>query len=180
MTIADKLVVGLDSSTQSTKAVAWDRSGRIVAKGSAPIATSNPCRDQFVQDPSDWWQSCCGALRSCLKQIDVSRIDALAIAHQRETVAFLNEKAESIYPAIVWLDERSRANVVSLSESIGVGTIHRITGRYPDLTPTIYKFDWMRRNEPEIFAKTASAACSAGDSKVSLSCSNLKACLRRL
>jgi sugar (pentulose or hexulose) kinase len=155
MTIADKLVVGLDSSTQSTKAVAWDRSGRMVAKGSAPIATSNPCRDQFVQDPSDWWQSCCEALRSCLKQIDVSRIDALAIAHQRETVAFLNEKAESIYPAIVWLDERSRANVVSLSESIGVGTIHRITGRYPDLTPTIYKFDWMRRNEPEIFAKTA-------------------------
>ncbi|HEY5812643.1 MAG TPA: FGGY family carbohydrate kinase, partial [Terrimicrobiaceae bacterium] len=145
-TAADKLVIGLDSSTQSTKAVAWDRAGRIVAKGSAPIAISNPRRDQFVQDPSDWWQSCCGALRSCVQQIPVSRLDALAIAHQRETVAFLNEKAESIYPAIVWLDERSRANVVSLSESIGVGNVHRITGRYPDLTPTIYKFDWMRRN----------------------------------
>jgi xylulokinase len=78
-----------------------------------------------------------------------------AIAHQRETVAFLNEKAESLYPSIVWLDERSRSNVVSLSESIGVGLIHRITGRYPDLTPTIYKFDWMRQNEPEIFSKTA-------------------------
>ena len=110
----DKLVIGLDSSTQSTKAVAWDRSGHMVAKGSAPITTSNPCRDQFVQDPSDWWRSCCGALQSCVKEIAVSRVDALAIAHQRETVAFLNEKAESIYPAILWLDERSRANVASL------------------------------------------------------------------
>jgi xylulokinase len=151
---ADRLVIGVDSSTQSTKAVAWNRSGSLMAMGSAPIATANPRRDHFVQDPSDWWRSCCSALRLCLDQIDKSRVEAIAIAHQRETVAFLNEKAESIYPAIVWLDERSRSNVVSLSESIGIGTIHRITGRYPDLTPTIYKFDWMRQNEPEIFART--------------------------
>ena len=150
----DKLVIGLDSSTQSTKAVAWDRSGHMVAKGSAPITTSNPCRDQFVQDPSDWWRSCCQALQSCVNEIAVSRVDALAIAHQRETVAFLNEKAESIYPAILWLDERSRANVASLSESIGAETVHRISGRYPDLATTIYKFDWMRRNEPEVFTRT--------------------------
>ena len=151
---ADKLVIGVDSSTQSTKAVAWDRSGCVVAMGSAPIPTANPRPDHFVQDPSDWWQSCCAALRACLGQVDTARIEALAIAHQRETVAFLNENAESIYPAILWLDERSRSNVVSLAESIGIGTIHRITGRYPDLTPTIYKFDWMRQHEPGIFAKT--------------------------
>ena len=150
----DRLVIGVDSSTQSTKAVAWNQSGGLVAMGSAPIPTANPRRDHFVQDPSDWWQSCCSALRLCVDQVEKSRIEAISIAHQRETVAFLNEKAESIYPAILWLDERSRSNVVSLSESIGVGTIHRITGRYPDLTPTIYKFDWMRRNEPEIFART--------------------------
>ena len=150
----DRLVIGVDSSTQSTKAVAWNQSGGLVAMGSAPIPIANPRRDHFEQDPSDWWQSCCSALRLCVDQVDKSRIEAMSIAHQRETVAFLNEKAESIYPAILWLDERSRSNVVSLSEAIGVGTIHRITGRYPDLTPTIYKFDWMRRNEPEIFART--------------------------
>ena len=150
----DRLVIGVDSSTQSTKAVAWNQSGGLVAMGSAPIPIANPRRDHFVQDPSDWWQSCCSALRLCVDQVEMSRIEAISIAHQRETVAFLNEKAEAIYPAILWLDERSRSNVVSLSEAIGVGTIHRITGRYPDLTPTIYKFDWMRRNEPEIFART--------------------------
>jgi xylulokinase len=48
---ADRLVIGLDSSTQSTKAILWDRAGRLVAKGSAPISLSNPARDQFVQDP---------------------------------------------------------------------------------------------------------------------------------
>src|SRR5690349_10386739 len=152
---AERLVIGLDSSTQSTKAVAWDRSGRMIAKGDAPIPLLNPRRDQFVQDPADWWQSCCAALRFCLKQVDASRVEAMAIAHQRETVAFLDEKARSIYPAIVWLDERARANVASLSNSIGAEVIHRITGRPPDLTPTIYRLDWMRQHEPEAFARTA-------------------------
>jgi sugar (pentulose or hexulose) kinase len=152
---ADRLVIGLDSSTQSTKAILWDRAGRLIAKGAAPISLSNPGRDQFVQDPTDWWQSCCAALRSCLKEIDASRVDAVTIVHQRETVAFLDQRGESIYPALVWLDERARSNVTSFSKAIGVETIHRITGRHPDLTPTIYRLDWMRQHEPEIFARTA-------------------------
>ncbi len=154
-TFEDKVVIGVDSSTQSTKAFAWDRSGRAVASGSAPIAMSSPRRDHFEQNPEDWWQSLCGALQGCLRQIDARRIESLAIAHQRETVAFLDHGGQSIRPAILWLDERSRENVVSLGKSVGVETIHRITGRYPDLTPTIYKFDWMRRNEPDVFARTA-------------------------
>src|SRR6478672_8217863 len=152
---ADRLVIGVDSSTQSTKAVLWDQTGRLIAKGAAPISLSNPARDQFVQDPAEWWQSCCSALQSCLKQVDPLRIEAMAIVHQRETVAFLDEAGECIYPAIVWLDERARSNVISFSKAIGVDTIHRITGRYPDLTPTIYRLDWMRQHEPEIYARTA-------------------------
>ncbi len=155
MNAADKLVLGIDSSTQSTKALAWDRSGQAAASGSAAIAMSNPRRDHFEQDPEDWWRSCCGALRACLRQIDAGRVEALAIAHQRETVAFLDHRGASIHPAILWVDERSRGNVVSLGEEIGVETIHRLTGRYPDLTPTIYKLDWMRRNEPAVFDRTA-------------------------
>ena len=150
----DKVVIGIDSSTQSTKALAWDRSGRAVASGSAPIAMSNPCHDRFEQDPVDWWRSFCGAVRECLRQIDGRAVEALSIAHQRETVAFLDHRGDAIRPAILWLDERSRDNVASLGKSVGVDTVHRITGRYPDLTPTIYKLDWMRRHEPDVFART--------------------------
>lgn len=152
---ANQVVIGMDSSTQSTKAIAWDRSGRLVAAGNAPIPMANPRRDHFEQDPADWWRSCCGALQACLKQVDAGRVEALAIAHQRETVAFLDDAAEPIRPAILWLDERSRDNVVSLGNAVGADVIHRITGRIPDLTPTIYKLDWMRRHEPDVFRRTA-------------------------
>ncbi|MEI9998586.1 MAG: FGGY-family carbohydrate kinase [Verrucomicrobiota bacterium] len=152
---SDRLVIGLDASTQSAKAVAWDRQGRVAAQASATIPISNPRRDYFVQNPYDWWRAVCNALHECLSGIDPARVDALAIAHQRETVAFLDSRGESIYPAILWLDERSRPNVRRLSAALGADTIHRITGRYPDVTPTFYRFDWMRHHEPKIFANTA-------------------------
>jgi xylulokinase len=154
-TPSERLVIGIDSSTQGTKAVAWNREGVAVAKGTAPILLSNPRPDYFTQEPIDWWRSCCSALWACTAQLDPEQVDAVAIAHQRETVAFLDARGESIYPAILWLDERARSNAASLSEAVGIETIHRITGRYPDLTPTIYRLDWMRRHEPEIFARTA-------------------------
>ena len=45
------LVIGIDSSTTSTKAIAWDREGAAVAEGRAEIALSNPRPGWFEQDP---------------------------------------------------------------------------------------------------------------------------------
>ena len=43
------LVIGIDSSTSATKAIAWDGEGRAIAEGRAPIAMSNPAAGQFEQ-----------------------------------------------------------------------------------------------------------------------------------
>ena len=51
------LVVGIDSSTSATKAIAWDREGAAVAEGRAEIALSNPRPGWFEQDQEDWWRS---------------------------------------------------------------------------------------------------------------------------
>ena len=84
---ADRLVIGLDSSTQSTKAILWDRAGRLMAKGSAPISLSNPA-GSIRAGSGRVVAVLCVALGSCLKQVDASRIDAMAIVHQRETGRF--------------------------------------------------------------------------------------------
>ena len=131
--MADRVVIGLDSSTQSTKAIAWSRQGEAVAEGRAAIPMSNPRLDCFEQNPTDWWQSCVTALKGCVaeladKGIASDSIEALAISNQRETLAFVDSNDDVSYPAIVWLDERSRQEVNSFSESFGAEEIHRISG----------------------------------------------------
>lgn len=152
---SESVVIGLDSSTQSTKAIAWNREGRMVAEGRASVPLANPRLGCFEQDPEDWWRACCLALRECVAQIGPERVVALAISNQRETIAFLDDEGASLHPAIVWLDERARAEVAALSDTLGAETIHRITGRPPDVTPCLYRLSWIKKHRPDIWARTA-------------------------
>lgn len=150
----EPLVIGLDSSTQSTKAIAWSAAGQEIAEGRADVAMQNPSLDRFEQDPTDWWVSACTALKSLTGKIDTARLQGLAISNQRETLGMIAEDGSASYPAIVWLDERSRDEVRLFSEAFGAEKIHRITGRPPDTTPCLYTFSWMKKHEPEAWART--------------------------
>ena len=68
------LVIGLDSSTSATKAIAWTREGRPIAEGRSPIPLSSPAADWYEQNPGDWWDSACAALRGLLKRVSPGRI----------------------------------------------------------------------------------------------------------
>ncbi|MEU0459583.1 FGGY family carbohydrate kinase, partial [Streptomyces sp. NPDC006129] len=58
------LVVGVDSSTQSTKALVVDAAtGRVVASGQAPHSVSSGAGRE--SDPRQWWDALCEALRQC-------------------------------------------------------------------------------------------------------------------
>ncbi len=157
--MSNELVIGLDSSTQSTKAIVWNTEGVPIATGKADIPMANPRLDCFEQDPHDWWSACIDALRDCVAQLNARNIDSsaivsLAITTQRETIGFIGEDGESSYPAIVWLDERSRAQVAAFSEQFGEKNIHRISGRPPDLTPCLYRFIWLKENERKAWDNT--------------------------
>ena len=152
--MGEPLVIGLDSSTQSTKAIAWNESGQAIAEGRADVPMSNPRLDCFEQDPEYWWTSAIAALSECTQQINASDVQGLAISNQRETLGFIGADGKSSYPAILWLDERSREQVRTFPESFGSDRIHQITGRMPDLTPCLYTFEWMRENEPAAWLAT--------------------------
>jgi xylulokinase len=148
------LIVGIDSSTQSTKAIAWTRGGKLVAEGRSPVELHNPRLYWFEQNSRDWWDACQAALRQLTTQVDPARIAGLSISNQRETVACLDNEGEDIRPATVWLDERSRKQVQEMASRIGADVIHDITGRPLDITPVLYRLAWLKENEPRAFEET--------------------------
>ena len=156
------LVVGVDSSTQSTKVIAFDRDGRVVAEGGSPIALAALGGERYEQEPDDWWRSFVAASRELFACVDAGRVAALAIANQRETVAMLDATGRPVRPAIHWLDERGRDYLPFLAERFGAERLHRITGKPIDLTPTISRIAWLRDHEPQTFARTATFADAQG------------------
>jgi sugar (pentulose or hexulose) kinase len=152
---AKDVVIGIDSSTTATKAIAWNRDGSVAGVGRSPIALSSPGNNRYEQDPADWWAAAAGALRELLGQVAPERVAALAISNQRETFVPLDSKGGPVRPAIVWLDQRCGEEVPWLTGKVGADTIHRITGKPPDMAPVAYRIAWMLRHEPELFRSTA-------------------------
>ncbi|MCP3469084.1 FGGY-family carbohydrate kinase [Bradyrhizobium sp. CCGUVB1N3] len=149
------LVIGIDSSTSATKAIAWDRSGRAVAEGRKTIGLANPQPGYFEQDPDEWWDSTAAALRRITDQVGASRIAAVAISNQRETFSAFTEEGTAIRPGMTWLDERARPQVVRFGKSFGAERVHAISGKPLDVLPCLYRIIWMAEQEPEIFARAA-------------------------
>jgi xylulokinase len=149
------LVIGLDSSTSATKAVAWTREGVCAAEGRSPVPLASPAPDWYEQNPDDWWNSACAALRDLLQRVSSARIAAVGISAQRETFAALAADGNPVRPAIVWMDRRCRDEVGWLSDRVGRERIHDISGKPVDLAPAAYRMAWMAHHESAAYRATA-------------------------
>ena len=153
-----ELVIGLDSSTTATKAIAWDRSGHVVAEGRASVPLSNPKPGWFEQDVNDWTGAAATALKQIAKKIDMVRVVAVAIANQRESFAQFDAQNKPLRPGTLWLDERSHVETKELAEIIGAQHLHDISGKPSDITPCIARCRWLAKNLPAVWKKTAKTA----------------------
>ncbi|WP_119393083.1 FGGY-family carbohydrate kinase [Taklimakanibacter lacteus] len=152
------LVIGLDSSTTATKAIAWDRHGHAVGEGRAPIALANPQAGWFEQQADDWRASARTAIRELITKVKPERIAAIAISNQRESFAQFDKDGKALRPATLWLDERGRSEIERLSARLGRHEIHRISGKPVDMTPCLYRCAWFDAHMKEMWAKTSKTA----------------------
>lgn len=152
------LVIGLDSSTTATKAIAWDRRGRVVAEGRTSVVLHTPYPGWFEQDVDDWTGAAAKVLKQVSKKIDMKRVAAIAISNQRESFAQFDANSQSLRPGTLWLDERAHLESKELAHDIGAENLHRISGKPSDVTPCIARCRWMQKNLPSIWEKTAMTA----------------------
>jgi sugar (pentulose or hexulose) kinase len=149
----EELVIGLDCSTTSIKAIAFNKNGNVIAQTSESIPLFSPQPNYYEQNPEDWWISAQKALKHLTNKIDPDRVKAIAISNQRETFVPLDKNGNIIRPAIIWLDERCKGEVEPFADKIGRNKIHRITGKPVDYAPVVYRLAWMKKNEPGLFKK---------------------------
>ncbi len=155
MNRAPELLIGIDSSTQSTKACAWTTEGRRVTEGASPQRVDSPRPGWAEQDPRLWWRSTRAALRKALADVNPRRIAALGLAWQRETFALADERGRFVRPAILWLDVRADQEVRQLEREIGRDAYHQETGKPLDVTSALARLVWLKQHEPGALERAA-------------------------
>jgi sugar (pentulose or hexulose) kinase len=148
------LVIGIDSSTTSCKAIAWDPEGQAVAEGRASYSLLQPRPNWYEQDAETWWDGTCATLRTLLSHVGTARIDALCITHQRESFVPVDSQGHPLRNGVLWLDERSRPQVAFLEKCVGKDRFHQTTGKPLTTNPSVTKIAWLTQHEPETAART--------------------------
>ncbi|MDU0303787.1 xylulokinase [Streptomyces sp. PAL114] len=146
------LVVGVDTSTQSTKALVVDvTTGRVVASGQAPhTVTSGAGRES---DPRQWWDALTEALRQCGEAAHEAA--AVSIGGQQHGLVTLDEHGEPVRPALLWNDVRSAPQASRLVEELGGAKAWaERTGSLPTASFTVTKWAWLAEHEPDAVRAT--------------------------
>jgi len=135
------LVLGVDSSTTSTKAIAWDATGAPVAEGRASFTLENPAPDAWEQDAESWWAATQVALAGCVNALGprAAELRALCLTHQRETFVLTDADSRPLHPALVWMDARGVEQVDRAREKLGNNRLRELSGKPPCITPALYK-----------------------------------------
>jgi xylulokinase len=142
------LLVGVDVGTTGVKAVALTPEGHLVARAEHAYPLSTPRPGWAEQDPEDWWRAAKAAVSSLGR-------DAIAIGltGQMHGLVALDEHGRVLRPAILWNDQRTGDECREIEERVGRERLLELTGN-PALTGfTAPKLLWLRRHEPETFAR---------------------------
>lgn len=148
----NSVVIGVDSSTQSTKVEARDlETGALVASGSSPHPPTTPPVSE--QDPQAWWE----ALVAATAELGVvaERAVAISVAGQQHGLVLLDEADEVIRPAKLWNDTTSSGQATALVEALGQTTWAKGCGSVPVASFTVSKLAWMAEHEPHLLQRTA-------------------------
>jgi xylulokinase len=138
--MANQLIAGVDSSTQSVKIVirAAD-TGELVREGRAP----HP--DGTEVDPIHWKNALDVAIAQAGGLDDVA---AISVGGQQHGMVALDESGEVIRPALLWNDTRSAAQAESLNSEMGGNqAMADVVGSVLVASFTASKVRWMAENE---------------------------------
>ena len=144
------LVVAIDSSTTSSKAILVDAAGTVWHTAKRNIQLHTPAMDHYEHNPLRWWESVYAVIGEVLSKIsakDRERVAAIGITHQRESFAPFDKDGRPLRNGILWLDGRATDQI----RKYGNEHIHQLSGKPAGVTPGIYKMAWVKENEPEVF-----------------------------
>lgn len=148
--------LGIDAGTTSIKGVLLSNSGDLVTSASQEYALDTGPDNTCELDPEIYWKVTCEIIRNIISKsgIDPALISGIAFSSQGETIIVVDSKGKPLRKAIIWLDNRSVAEVDQIRKKFGDQVIMNITGQ-PEVVPIwpATRILWLKKNEPQIFNK---------------------------
>jgi xylulokinase len=153
--------IGIDSGTQSTKTILFDAaSGEVVASASASydLIEGLPTGHK-EQDPAEWIAAARATISTVLTKANVDRkqIKGIGVSGQQHGFVPLDANDQVIRPAKLWCDTATAAECEEIINNLGgLGPTIEAVGNGIPAGFTASKILWLKKHEPENYARLAS------------------------
>ncbi len=158
-------ILALDQGTTSSRAILFDRAGRLCACAQQEFTQYFPQPGWVEHDPLEIWSSQLACARAVLRDhgVAASRIAAIGIANQRETTLLWDRASgEPVAPAIVWQDRRTAQHCERLRDLGHAATISEKTGLELDAYFSATKLAWLLDNVAGVRARAEAGQLAFG------------------
>jgi glycerol kinase len=118
--MSDEVVIALDQGTTSSRTLAFDKSGQIVAMAQQEFPQYFPKSGWVEHEAEEIWESQSATLQKVLTDVKEAgkTVMAMGITNQRETtLVWDRETGKPIHRAIVWQDRRTTGICGTLKEA---------------------------------------------------------------
>jgi sugar (pentulose or hexulose) kinase len=153
----ESLILTIDCGTQSTRALIFDRDGRLLDKKKVeyePYEKGEPGRAE--QDALVYWEAVKAACSDLARRRPelMSAVAGVGVTTQRDSMICLGRDGEPLRKAILWLDVRKARP--KYRPGLGMGAALGIVGMREAVMVTQEegKCNWIMDEEPEVWEKT--------------------------
>lgn len=147
------LYIGIDLGTSAVKLLLMDAAGGIKNIVSREYPLYFPQAGWSEQNPQDWYEQTVTGIRELISGVNPLEVAGISFGGQMHGLVILDENDCVIRPAILWNDGRTAEECDYLNNVIGRERLSEYTANIAFAGFTAPKLLWLRRHEPENFAR---------------------------
>lgn len=149
-----RYILSIDQSTQGTKALLFDKSGRLLCRADRPHCQIISDNGWVEHNPEEILLNALRVVKDVVEKagVDKNAIAALGLSNQRETsMAWERATGKPVYNAIVWQCARGAAICDELAKQGCGEQVHRTTGLQLSPYFPAAKLAWIMQNVEGVF-----------------------------
>ena len=149
-------LLGIDLGTSACKAALFTPDGAVVKQANAAYPVYYPHPGWAEQNPDEWWDGVCRAVREVLETsgINPAEIAGIGIDGQSWSAVAVDAEGKVLINNPIWMDSRSQDQCDRIAHTLGSDRVFNVCGNPLNPAYSLPKILWYKDEHPDVYAKT--------------------------
>lgn len=149
-------LLGIDIGTSACKTALFAEDGSVADTESEGYPVYYPGKGQAEQDPEEWWQAVCKAVRRMMERSGIapSSIAGIGVDGQSWSAIPIDKEGRVLCNTPIWMDTRAEKICGRIRKEFGEDRLFEVSGNPFMPSYSMPKVLWYKEHRPEIYAKT--------------------------